>query len=81
MEVNAVAFNSIGFHAALILNRLRSQAQLTSDKEEQVDSKRDAARERTKKDDTDRHIEYVEKRLRELAAFERRLGDKKRSDS
>jgi hypothetical protein len=81
MEVNAVVFRPIGFHTALILNRLRNQAQLTSDKEEQVDSDRDAARERANKNDTDRHIEYVEKRLRELAAFERRLGNKKRSGS
>lgn len=80
METN-VGFTPIGFYSALILNRLRNQAQLTSDKEEQVDSEREAARERTDKDNTDRHIEYVEQRLRELAAFERRLGNKKRGGS
>lgn len=81
METNAVAFRSIGFHAALILNRLRTQAQLTSPEEDQVDGHRDTARERAQKENPKHDVDYVEHRLRELAAFERRLGNKRRGSS
>lgn len=43
------------------------------------DGERDAARERADKDDPEHHRDYVNQRLRELAAFERRFdGNKKR---
>jgi hypothetical protein len=73
--MDTVAFNSIGFHAALILNRLRSQAQLTSsDKEQDENRERDTARKRANKDDSKDQRDYVERRLRELAEWERRLN-------
>lgn len=76
--METLAFNSIGFHAALILNRLRSQAQLTSPshEEHEEDSKRETAHKRTDKDDPKNQREYVERRLRELAKWERRISGK-----
>ena len=72
---------SIGLQANLILNKLRCQAQLTelelaADQKEQSD--RDTARGRTEKENSERHREYVDRRLADLRAFEDRMRGKRK---
>jgi hypothetical protein len=74
METN-VGFTQIGLTAALILNRLRNQAQLTKqdhpqENEEGAANNKNPAGEQEQPDE---HRRYVEQRLRELAIWERRL--------
>lgn len=73
-------WSPIGLAAAMILNRLRNKRALLELAEEQKEqSDRDTARSGAEKENAERHREYVDTRLRELAAFERRSdGNKKR---
>lgn len=71
-------WRSIGLQAALIVNRLRCQAQLTKfNKETEKDSSGNADGEQRRKEDPKADRTYVDTRLRELAAFERRAGGRK----
>ena len=75
MQVN-VAFNSIGFHADLILNRLRNKLQIADHNESDDERRKDQDR---AEDEARAKLAFVKKRLEELAAFERRArGLKKR---
>lgn len=80
MEVQAVAFRSIGFHTALILNKLRNTAQLTEEQKHSEDEEGAAYRGNGKhpKEHPDAEREYVEHRLRELAAWERKISGRRR---
>jgi hypothetical protein len=76
---NTNPWSSIGLQAALIVNKLRVQAQLTEkqnpsqgEQRPANDEKGNAAEKRPAA-----HSEYVDQRLREIAAFERRASGKK----
>jgi hypothetical protein len=71
-------WQSIGLQAALIVNKLRCQAQL-SDANEKQDSERSDDRNGTDRSeqDSEQHRAYVDQRLRDFRAFERRAGGKK----
>ena len=72
-----LTFTQLGLQTALIINRIRNaQTLLELAKEEQKQSDRDTARGRTEKENSERHREYVDRRLKDLAAFERRYGKK-----
>lgn len=47
------------------------------DEKHDEDRERQTARDRAEKENAERHREYVNQRLRELTAFERRVGGKK----
>lgn len=66
METNAVAFESIGFHAALILNKLRNHQRIEGDRREDEQS-------------GDVCEEHDEAARRELTDERRLVGNKKRS--
>lgn len=67
-------WSSIGLAAAMILNRLQNErALLELREEEKKQGDRDAARDRADKEDSERHRDYVNQRLRELRSFERRF--------
>lgn len=72
--METVAFNSIGFHAALILNRLRNEIALSSYKEqgEREQSKRTPKGKREDQPNDDR--DEIKRRLRELAERQRILA-------
>jgi hypothetical protein len=78
METN-VGFTQIGLTAALILNKLRNQAQLTEEKHrsENEDRTSDSDKRERPENHPDEHRKYVEHRLRELRAWERNLGGKR----
>lgn len=76
---NENPWSSIGLQAAMIVNRLRCQAQLLelqTDKKqnEQPSSEPNPGRAGEKESSPNR--EYVDQRLREIAAFERRVSGK-----
>lgn len=75
---NSDPWCSIGLQAALIVNKLRLQAQLTNSNE-QKNEDRKCEPDPGSGDEQKRaeQREYVEQRLRELAAFERRVGGNK----
>jgi hypothetical protein len=69
-----MVFNSIGFHAAMIVNKLRNEKQITED------SRADA--ERRAEDDREEEavrakLQFVRRRLADLAEFERRARGEK----
>jgi hypothetical protein len=67
-------WTSIGWQALLITNRLRVQAQLTEPHEKQDEQgKHDPERSGDEEKKRAEEREYIERRLRELAAFERRV--------
>jgi hypothetical protein len=69
-----VAFNSIGFHAALIVNRLRNEKQIAEDGS--ADAERRAEQDR--KEELERtRLKFVRRRLADLAEFERRARGEK----
>lgn len=78
-------WRSIGFQTALIVNKLRCDAQIRElskiDEQKQEQSERD--RQRSRKDDkrADDHTKYVEQRLRDYATFERRYIDGGKKDA
>ncbi len=66
-------WSSIGLQAMLIVNKLRVQAQLREEpKLEDVGDNSDRGGGRADEERERAHREYVESRLRETAAFERR---------
>lgn len=74
---NSPTWIGIGLHAALIVNKLRCRAQLTEmDKEQNEQRERDPAPGRSDEQKRAEQRRYVEKRLRELAAFERKVSGK-----
>ena len=64
-----VAFNSIGFAAAMIVNRLRNEKQIAEDS--RADAERRTEQDR-KEEDARAKLKFVKRRLADLAAFERR---------
>jgi len=68
-----MAFETIGFHAALILNRLRNE-RVKSASDDKEDDRRQA--EQRKEDEARAKLALVNQRLRDLAAFERRARGK-----
>jgi hypothetical protein len=66
MQVN-VAFNSIGFTTALIVNRLRNE-RLKTDITEQENAADDA--QKRDEEDARAKLAFVKRRLADLAAFE-----------
>jgi len=79
--VGQMAFQTIGFHAALILNKLRNE-RLKSAVDEDAEA-RDRTQERNEEDARNR-LAFVKRRLADLAAFEDRASgrfDKKRRGS
>jgi hypothetical protein len=73
-------WSSIGLAASMILNRLRNERLLLELREEQQEEAQGNAQpDRHEEQKAKDHSEYVNHRLRELAAFERRIdGNKKR---
>lgn len=72
-------WSSIGLQAAMIVNKLRCQSQLM-DSDKKQDEERGAQSDAGHDDkaDTANNREYVETRLREIAAWERKVhGGKK----
>ena len=72
-----MAFETIGFHAALIVNRLRCQAQLSKlnkQENERTDDEGSDELRRNRRDEEEarRKLALVKRRLADLAAFERR---------
>jgi hypothetical protein len=77
METSAVAFQSIGFTAALILSRLRNQRRIDDDSRSDEESRRENGK---AEEEARAELAVVKRRLRELAEFERIVsGNKKRS--
>ena len=75
METN-VAFNSIGFHTRLILCRLRNErlkSAVTDEKDDSDEAKQPQDEEARAK------LAFVNQRLRDLAAFERRARGEDRA--
>lgn len=71
-------WTSIGWQALLITNRLRNQAQLTEmNKKQDENSERDPASGRTDEQKRADQREYVERRLKEIRAWERRISGNK----
>jgi hypothetical protein len=76
-------WTSIGWQALLITNRLRNHAQLTEEQNPGESDKRPADNERGKQTDNrpestpDADREYVEHRLNQLRAWERKLSGKR----
>ncbi len=69
-----MVFNSIGFHAALILNRLRNERIC----KEQDDADDEQRRDNERKEESARaQLALVKRRLADLAAFERRARGEK----
>jgi hypothetical protein len=70
---------SIGLQAALIVNKLRLQAQLTEKQHPPENDNRPAHNEDKERAEKSPSAEakYIEHRLRELAAWERRIGGNK----
>jgi hypothetical protein len=73
-------WTSIGLQTNLILNRLRCDAQIRElmkideQKQEQSEGKRQSGAQDNQR--ADEHAKYVEQRLRDYAAFERRASGK-----
>jgi hypothetical protein len=67
MGIN-VAFNSIGFHAAMIVNKLRNEKQITEDNS--ADAERRAEHDRKEEAERTR-LQFLRRRLADIAAFER----------
>ncbi len=63
MVVGSVAFQSIGFHAAMILNRLKNEKQIAEGKTAENDARE---RQRREAEETRAKLKRVNKRLRLL---------------
>jgi hypothetical protein len=74
--MQTVAFNSIGFHAALILNRLRNEVALTSPEKRDVEKQPEERGNETQEDRDKAQRDFIAKRIAEIAAFERRFRRK-----
>ena len=73
-----LSFQSLGLAAAIVINRIRIQRTLlefAEDEKEQRD--RDTGRDRTDEQRTEDQRRYVDQRLREMAAFERKVSGNK----
>ena len=71
-------WSAIGLQAALIVNKLRCQAQLTNANEKQdEEGKSDPAPSRGDDEKRAQELEYVEHRLRELRSWERKISGRK----
>jgi hypothetical protein len=70
-------WTSIGWQALLIANRLRCQAQLHPDEKHHEQRQRESERATADEQREKTQREYVEKRLADLAAFERRVSGNK----
>lgn len=69
-------FSAIGLQAALIVNKLRLQAQLAKiDKEDQKDAQRNTERNGSDEKDGGADREYIDQGLKKIAAFERRASE------
>lgn len=78
---NNETWASIGLQADLIVNRLRNEALIRAlldgtNEQQNVERGGNSDRARTEKQKDADEREYVEKRLRDLAAFERRASGK-----
>ena len=74
------SWSSIGWQAAMIVNRLRCQAhllELQTDKQKDENAPDNRERGDRREKNSDSHEKYVDQRLRELAAFERRISGRK----
>jgi hypothetical protein len=75
---NLNPWTSIGLQTNLILNRLRNAQALrelaNSDKQNDEETGSDADRSSKSEKDTKTDLEYVEHRLREIAAWEKRIN-------
>lgn len=67
-------WQSIGWQANLILNKLRIRLRLDEEKNEQPESKPDTNAADKEREEHQRR--YIEQRLRELAIWERRVSGK-----
>jgi hypothetical protein len=77
-ENEPLTFTQLGLQTALIINRIRNaQTLLELAKDQEKQSDRETARGGTEKENAERHREAVDSRLKDLAAFERRVGGKK----
>ena len=68
-----VAFRTIGFHTGLILNRLRNERQIADDN--RTDDERRQEQDR-KEEEARTQLQFVKRRLADLAEFERRARGK-----
>lgn len=73
-----LSFSKLGLAAALVLNRIRNAHTLLEfTKQEHEDRDRQTGSGRTQEDRAKDHREAVDQRLRDLAAFERRVSGNK----
>lgn len=74
-----INFTSIGETALIILNRLQCELRIRELKDEQADADRAAENQADEEDKrkAEEHRRFVEQRIRELAAFERRASGKR----
>jgi hypothetical protein len=73
METYTVAFQSIGFAANLILNRLRNERHVADDRRKDDEARRKQDEEEAQ---ARAQLEFVKRRLADLAEFERRARGK-----
>lgn len=69
-----IRWTSIGWQAALILNRLRNKTSLKADEQKNEQRQRDADREKVDEEKAEEKRRYIDQRLRDLATFERRVS-------
>jgi hypothetical protein len=69
-------WTSIGWQALLITNRLRCQAQLNANKEQDEQGKRESAPGSADEKKRDEEREYINHRLREIRSWERKISGK-----
>jgi hypothetical protein len=69
-----LSFRSIGLAAALILNRLRLATQLEATEEQQKDRNGKTDGSDAEKQREEKQRQYIEHRLAQLRAFERKAG-------
>jgi hypothetical protein len=72
--METVAFNKIGFHAALILNRLRNEIALSSGAEQSEREQSKRAPKSKREDQPDEDRDEIKRRLRELTERQRTLA-------
>jgi hypothetical protein len=71
-------WTSIGWQALLITNRLRCQAQLSNIDEQKTESDDERSSSGDEEKRALEHLEFVDRRLRELGRFEDRARGKRR---
>jgi hypothetical protein len=73
--METVSFNSIGFHAALILNKLRNQRDITGSREEQSPSQKPKGSPKSGgKQNPNEERDEIKRRLAELAERQRLMA-------